>query len=244
MFSIMRLDGDGMEKFKKIYDRAIRLKGGQEAIDELLPAPKTRQALSAVTDDRYLAEMARCVFRSGFVWRIVENKWTNFEQVFKGFKPRVVERFSDEKLEEIAQDTAIIRHYKKIESVRKNASFVRRFSEDNAGFGTFLGDWPEDDVVGLLLLLKKEGGRLGGHTGQYFLRFSGKDTFLFSPDVIEVLVNNKVVDKEPTSKSALLAAQGAFNQWRDETGLPYCHLSRIMAASIERVDRSGIISNT
>ena len=79
--------------------------------------------------------------------------------------------------------------------------------------------------------MKKEGSRLGGHTGQYFLRFVGKDTFLFSKDVVAVLIEEGVVDKEPTSKSGLQAVQLKFNEWREETGLPYSHLSRIMAAS-------------
>ena len=121
----------------------------------------------------------------------------------------------------------------KIRATRDNAVFVLSIQEQYGSFGEFLANWPEDDLVGLLQFLKKEGSRLGGHTGQYFLRFMGKDTFLFSKDVVKVLISQKVVDKEPTGKGALLATQEAFNQWRQETGLAYCQLSRIMAASVE-----------
>ena len=217
--------------FQKIYDKAITQKG-EQALSDSLPQAKSADELHSTPDADYLAEMAKCIFRSGFVWKIVENKWPNFEKAFSSFNPKVVANFSDERLETIAQDKSIIRNLAKITATRDNAAFVLDIAEQHQSFGKFLSEWPDDDLVGLLLHLKKTGNRLGGHTGQYFLRFVGKDTFIFSKDVVRVLISEGIVDKEPTSKSGLAAVQNAFNQWRDETGLPYCHLSRIMAASI------------
>ncbi|MBT7879387.1 MAG: DNA-3-methyladenine glycosylase I [Gammaproteobacteria bacterium] len=217
--------------FKQIYSRAIGRKG-EQALAASLPRVKTRQALIRATDDSYLSEMAKCVFRSGFVWKIVEKKWSNFEIAFAGFNPKAIASFSDERLESLAQDKSIIRNMTKILSTRENAKFILETIPEHKSFGRFLADWPEDDIVGLLLYLKKHGNRLGGHTGQYFLRFVGKDTFMFSKDVVTVLVAEGIVDKEPTSQRALRATQEAFNHWREETGLPYSHLSRIMAASV------------
>lgn len=217
--------------FEKIYAKAVEFKG-EAGLRASLPEPKSKRALVATPDADYLAEMTKCIFRSGFVWKIVENKWANFEQVFAGFNPRAVANFSDERIETIAQDPSIIRHFTKIMATRENAKFVLNVASQHQSFGKLVADWPEDDIVGLLLYLKKEGSRLGGHTGQYFLRFMGKDTFIFSKDVVSVLVAEGVVDKEPTSQSGLRAVQAAFNQWHEETGLPYSHLSRIMAASV------------
>jgi 3-methyladenine DNA glycosylase Tag len=217
--------------FKKIYDLAVAQKG-EEALLASLPQPNSATELKSISDAEYLREMAKCIFRSGFVWKIVENKWPNFEKVFKSFNPRVVANFSDERLETIVQDASIIRHLAKIKATRDNASFVLDVAGQNESFGTFLSNWPEDDLVGLLLYLKKAGSRLGGHTGQYFLRFMGKDTFIFSKDVVKVLISEGIVDKEPTSKARLMDVQHAFNHWREETGLAYCQLSRIMAASV------------
>ena len=217
--------------FKQIYTRAVNRKGGQE-LAASLPKVKSRQSLIRATDDSYLSEMTKCVFRSGFVWKIVENKWSKFETAFAGFNPKAIANFSDERLESLAQDTSIIRNMTKILATRENAKFILDAISEHKTFGRFLADWPEDDIVGLLLYLKKHGSRLGGHTGQYFLRFVGKDTFMFSKDVVTVLVAEGVVDKEPTSQRALRATQEAFNNWREETGLPYSHLSRIMAASV------------
>jgi hypothetical protein len=41
-----------------------------------------------------------------------------------------------------------------------------------------------------------------------------------------------VVAKIPSSKKDMAAVQAAFNQWHDETGRPYTHLSRILAMSM------------
>jgi 3-methyladenine DNA glycosylase Tag len=217
--------------FKQIYARAVKRKGKQE-LESSLPQVKTRQALIRAADDSYLSEMTKCIFRSGFVWKIVENKWPNFETAFAGFNPKAIANFSDERLEALVQDKSIIRNMTKISATRENAKFILETISEHKSFGRFLADWPEDDIVGLLLYLKKHGSRLGGHTGQYFLRFVGKDTFMFSKDVVTVLVAEGIVDKEPTSQRGLRAVQEAFNDWKEETGLPYSHLSRIMAASV------------
>ena len=170
---------------------------------------------------------------SGFVWQVVENKWPQFERAFAEFNPAAVASFSDERLEALAQDPGIIRNFSKINATRENAWFVTEIAREHGSFGKFIADWPSSDQAGLLLYLKKHGSRLGGHTGQYFLRFMGKDAYIFSRDVVRVLVAEGIVEKEPTSKSGLMAVQEAFNTWHEETGLPYCQLSRIMAASIK-----------
>ena len=114
-----------MTDFAEIYERAAVRKGGSEALEAMLLAPRSARALKRITDDRYLAEMTACVFRSGFVWKVIESKWPAFEEVFHGFDSMACAMLSDEELEEIAQDTRIVRHAKKIHSVRNNALFVR-----------------------------------------------------------------------------------------------------------------------
>ena len=81
--------------------------------------------------------------------------------------------------------------------------------------------------------LHKRGSRLGAMTGQYFLRFMGKDCFILSRDVTAALVRAGVVDKYPTSKKARLATQSAFNKWMDESGLGLTAISRTLAHSLD-----------
>ena len=87
--------------------------------------------------------------------------------------------------------------------------------------------------MGLLDLLAKRGVRLGGRTGQYFLRFIGKDGFVTSADVVACLRDAGLdISENPTSKRDLAKIQAQFNAWALETGLPLTHLSRICAMSV------------
>ncbi|MEC7766189.1 MAG: DNA-3-methyladenine glycosylase I, partial [Pseudomonadota bacterium] len=40
------------------------------------------------------------------------------------------------------------------------------------------------------------------------------------------------IAEQPSSKRDLKKVQDQFNAWREETGLPYSHLSRIVACSV------------
>ena len=221
-----------MDSFDSIFQRAAERKGGAAALEELLPRAETAASLRSLPDDRALAEMTKCIFRSGFVWKIVENKWPHFETAFHGFDVTRCAMLSDEDLEVLAVDERIIRNAKKIRSVRRNAAFVLDVRAEQGGFGAYLANWPVTDIFGLWADIKRRGDRLGGHTGGYFLRFIGKDTPMFSRDVVKALIEQGIVDKEPTAKRDLAAAQAAFNQWREESGRDLCQISRVLACSV------------
>jgi len=221
-----------IEKFDKIFARAAKRKGGSAALEELLPKPKSSAQLKRVPDDRYLAEITKNVFRSGFVWQVIEAKWPGFEAAFHGFDTQACAMLSDEDLERLARDPRIVRNPKKITSVRANAMFMRDVKAEHGSVGKWLAEWPVDDIVGLWDELRQRGDRLGGSTAGFFLRFSGKDTFMLSPDVVRALVAQKVVDKAPSGKKALANVQAAFNHWRAQSGRPLCQISRVLAASV------------
>ena len=132
----------------------------------------------------------------------------------------------------LSLEGAIVRHGGKIRSVQDNAIFVCDVAREHGSFGKFIADWPVTDYVGLLDQLKKRGSRLGGNTGQYFLRFSGKDSFILSADVTARLVAENVIDKPATSKKAMQQVQDAFNQWSDESGRGLKEISRVLAMSV------------
>ncbi len=221
-----------MDSFDSIFQRAAERKGGVDELEALLPKSESELSLKELQDDRVLAEMTKCIFRSGFVWKVVENKWPGFEAAFYGFDVRRCAMLSDEELEALTQDTSIIRNAKKIQSVSKNAAFILDVRADHGSFGAYLADWPTRDIVGLWDDLKQRGDRLGGQTGKFFLRFIGKDTPMFSNDVVKALVAMRIVEKAPTSKKAIAVVQDAFNQWHDESGRDLCEISRVLACSV------------
>ena len=222
-----------MDTFASIFERAAQRKGGAAALEALLPHAAGAGALEALPDDRYLAEMTKCVFRSGFVWKIIETKWPAFEAAFHEFDVATCAMLSDEELERLAGNEAIVRHAKKIQSVRQNAAYILDVRDAHGSFGSYLAAWPVDDIVGLWDELKRRGSRLGGQTGRFFLRFVGKDTPVLSADVVTALIAQGVVEKTPTSKKALRQTQDAFNAWRAESGRDLCQISRVLACSVD-----------
>lgn len=222
-----------MVSFKTIRARAAKRKGGDAALAELLPKLAGPKALAKLRDDRALAEMAKRVFSAGFVWSVIEKKWPGFEAAFLKFEPGRLLHQPDEFWEDLVADKRIVRNPQKITAVRENAQFVADIAREHGSFGKFLTEWPADDQIGLLDLLAKRGARLGGRTGQYFLRFVGWDVFITSTDTVACLRDAGLdIAEVPTAKKDLKKIQDQFNAWAQETRLPRTHLSRICAMSV------------
>ena len=218
-----------MRKYEWIYQHALEQKGGVKALEALLPQAKSAAELAVVSDDRYLSEISRRVFRAGLKHEMVDKKWPAFEEVFYDFEPNKLVLMSDEALENTLQDKRIIRHWGKIKSIRHNALMLVEVAQQYGSFGKFLAQWPTTDIVGLWKWLVKQGKQLGGNSGPYFLRMMGKDTFVLTNDVVAALVAQGIVDKKPTSQTDLQLVQAAFNQWQEQSGRPLCQISRMLA---------------
>ncbi|RUT83133.1 MULTISPECIES: DNA-3-methyladenine glycosylase I [unclassified Mesorhizobium] len=222
-----------MADFKKIRARAAKRKGGEEELTSLLGPAPDNAAVADIADDRILSVMAERVFAAGFVWRVIEQKWPGFEEAFLRFEPKRLLFQPDDFWHDLTADQRIVRNPQKIRSVRDNAAFVERVSKEYGGFGQFLANWPADDQVGLMAWLGKHGSRLGGNTGQYFLRWLGWDAFVISGDMAAALRDVGLdIAESPTSKRDLDKIQAQINQWVVQTGLPRRHISRILAMSI------------
>lgn len=222
-----------MTNFRTIRTRAEKRKGGAAALAKLLPKAPDRKAVAKLKDDRVLAEMTRRVFSAGFAWSVIESKWPGFEAAFLGFDPGKLVMKPDEFWDGLTADPRIVRNGAKIQSVRDNAAFVRDVAKQHGSFGKMLAEWPSSDEIGLLELMTKRGSRLGGNTGQMFLRFVGWDGFVLSKDVVACLRDAGVqIAEEPKSKGDLAKVQAQFNAWAKESGLSYVQLSRICALSI------------
>ncbi len=221
-----------MESFAAIRDRAAQRKGGEDVLERLLGAAPDNAALATMTDDRILSMMASRVFSAGFVWSVIEQKWPGFEAAFLGFEPKALLFQPEDFWHDLASDKRIVRNPQKIRSVRENAEFVERVSGEHGGFGKFLSQWPADDQIGLTAYFAKHGSRLGGNSGQYFLRFIGWDAFIISADMASALRQAGVeIADTPTSKGDLARIQAQVNAWAAETGLCRTHISRILAMS-------------
>jgi 3-methyladenine DNA glycosylase Tag len=222
-----------VELFKAIQQRACDRHGGPANVQAAMPRVASSRALTRSCDDRWLAQMTRCVFQAGFVWRVVDHKWDDFEDVFFGFPPDRIVLLSPEQIDRIASNPRIIRNRQKVLSVPDNALFILDIAREHGSFGKFISRWPQQELIELFALMKKRGSRLGGMTGQRLLRNMGKDTFIVTSDVVRCLQRAGLdIADNPTSKRELRLIQAQFNDWHEQSNLPYSHLSRICALSV------------
>ncbi len=221
-----------MVTFAAIRARAAERKGGEDVLQSLLGPRPDPKRLAELGDDRVLSAMAERIFSAGFVWSVITQKWPGFEAAFLGFVPKRLIFEPDDFWHALAADSRIVRNPQKIRAVRDNALFVDAVATEHGSFGAFLAAWPADDQVGLTAYLGKHGSRLGGNTAQYFLRWIGWDAFILSDDMTAALQHAGLqITRPATSKRDLALIQEKLNRWAEETGLPYTHLSKILAMS-------------
>lgn len=221
-----------MRDFAEIYAIAVERKGGAAALEVLLTKPLSTEELTATSDDRWLSNMAKCLFQAGFNWKVIEAKWDGFEDAFAGFDPSRVSSFHEQDLDYLLHDERIVRNGAKISAVIENARFVKDIAQAHGSAGAFFAAWPNEDYVGLLAFLSKRGARLGGITGQRVLRNMGRDGFMLSPDVIGRLRAEGVVSKPPSSGRDMQAVQEAMNKWAEDSGRGLTQISQILAFSV------------
>lgn len=218
-----------MRHFDELYAIAADRKGGPDALEDLIPQPDPY--VTALPEDRWLSLFTKGVFQAGFNWKVIENKWDGFEEAFHGFDVDRCAFMHDEDMDRLMSNTAIVRNGPKIRTVIDNAHFLQSLREQG-GAGQVIGGWPSTDFIGLLEMMKKNGSRLGGMTGQYALRFAGRDAFILSRDVTARLIAEGVIDKQPTSKTAMKSVQAAFNTWMDQSGRGLTEISRVLAFTL------------
>lgn len=222
-----------MQSMKQITAIAARRKGGGAALERLLTRPLSAARIRKIPDDRWLSAMTKCVFQAGFNWRVIEDKWARFEEVFAGFDTRRWRMMSDDDLDRLLKEDGIVRNAAKLRSVRENAAFLDDMAEAHGSAGAYFATWQGGDYCRNLRELQKGGSRLGGKTGQIFLRRMGVDTLVFSDDVIKALQREGIVDRMPGSNKDWRSLQDAIDVWHGESGRTLNEISQILAFSVE-----------
>ena len=130
-----------------------------------MPAPEKIQPTSL---GDYLEIMTKAVFQSGISWRVVEAKWPGIKEAFKDFDTDVVAGFSEPELEELAQDTRVIRNRRKLSAIVSNAQRMVELEEEHGGFQKYLRSRP--DFSSTVQDIRKQ-FKFMGDTGTYFFLY-------------------------------------------------------------------------
>lgn len=220
-------------QFTPILDRALRRNGDIQSLEQRLAEPLPAKDIANISDDRYLSMMAKVVFQAGFVWRVIDKKWPDFETVFIGFDAEKLLLLSHEQIEAMGKDKRIVRNHQKINSVLANALYIYDQQQAHGSFANMVAAWPHEDFLGLCQHLKKHGSRLGGMSGPRMLRNMGVDAYMLTGDVSMCLRDAGLdIADNPTSLRDQKKVQALFNEWHQSTGYSFTRLSRICACSI------------
>ena len=80
-------------------------------------------------DDGYFEQMTKAIFRSGFSWKVIENKWPHFVEAFDRFSVERVAAYNVDDIERLLSDEGI---------VRKNEVIIRTQQHVEDCLGVFL----------------------------------------------------------------------------------------------------------
>lgn len=101
-----------------------------------------------VYDDRKLFEMLLLEsFQAGLTWECVLNKRESFRKAFDGFDLEKVCAYDADKMEELRQDTGIIRNRLKIKAAVNNACIFKKIAEEYGSFSAYLWGYTQGQIV-------------------------------------------------------------------------------------------------
>jgi DNA-3-methyladenine glycosylase I len=93
-------------------------------------------------DDRHLFEMLTLEgAQAGLSWATILNRREGYRRAFANFDSAKVARFTDRRLEQLLQDTGIIRNRLKIYGTRTNAKACIQVQGEFGSFSTYLWNW-------------------------------------------------------------------------------------------------------
>jgi 3-methyladenine DNA glycosylase Tag len=96
-------------------------------------------------DNGYLEQMTKAIFKAGFRWRVVDDKWPNFHRAFDGFAITKVAAYDERDLDRLVNDRGIVRNGRKIAATVENARELQRILGEYGSVHAFLramDDWP------------------------------------------------------------------------------------------------------
>lgn len=99
-------------------------------------------------DDRYLFEMLSLEgAQAGLSWHTILSKRVAYQEAFGEFDIDHCANLSDEDLERIRTDYAIVRNKAKIKSVRTNAQEVQKLQAEFGSFANFLWNYVDHQTI-------------------------------------------------------------------------------------------------
>jgi len=134
-------------------------------------APPEQIAPQGLSD--YLDIMSKAVFQAGMSWKVIENKWAGSREALREFDPHAIAEMDDLDIDELMQDTRVVRNRKKLEATVHNARTMISLDEEHGGFQTYLRS--HEDFWSTVKSIRKEFKFMGDMGTYYFLFVVGEE---------------------------------------------------------------------
>jgi DNA-3-methyladenine glycosylase I len=125
-------------------------------------------------DAGYLEELTKAIFQAGFSWRVIRDKWPNFQRAFDGFQVEAVAGYGEPDVERLVSDAGIVRNRRKIEATIHNARTLWALSQQHRTFHAYLRSLDDMDYAGRRKELSKRFKNLGP-TGVFVFLWCGDE---------------------------------------------------------------------
>ncbi len=86
-------------------------------------------------------------FQAGLSWSCILHKRENFRRAFDGFEPAKIALYSEKKIEELLQDSGIIRNRRKIEATIGNAIAFLKIQEEFGSFDSYIWQFTQGKTI-------------------------------------------------------------------------------------------------
>ena len=120
----------------------------------------------------YLEAMSKSVFQSGISWDVVHAKWPTIREALDEFDMETVAAYDDEKLDELVQDTRVIRSRQILAAIIHNANRMIELDRSHKGFKKYLKS--HEDFEATVKSLRKEFKYVGDSGAYIFLYVVGE----------------------------------------------------------------------
>lgn len=127
-------------------------------------------------DDAIFENLTRVIFQGGLNWKIIDNKWPNFQKAFADFSIDDVANFTEDDVVRLMEDASIVRNAQKIESTIYNAKEFLKIREEFGSFLNYLETLDKsNNYESAVKILSKRFKRLGPKSCHIFLYSIGED---------------------------------------------------------------------
>ena len=132
-----------------------------------MPAKSPPEQIDVKSLDDYLEVMSKAVFQSGMSWQVVEAKWPGTREAFWNFDTHKIADLVEPELEQLAQDTRLIRNRRKLAAIASNAQKMIELEKEHGTFQKYLRSHGDFDAT--LQAIKRDFKFMGPSGIYYFL---------------------------------------------------------------------------